>query len=74
MLPKWASRKPEALSEMRGESTGEITRGCLNIWILKIKVGLISVNLCEFPTKNLTLVAVYGFGADPKLLLSNFTM
>ncbi len=38
------------------------------------KISCIPVKLCEFPTKELTLVAVYGFGAEPMLLLSNLKM
>ena len=35
------------------------------------KMNCIPVKLCEFPKNELTLVAVYGFGAKPMLLLSN---
>lgn len=35
------------------------------------KVSFIPVSLCEFPTKELVLVAVYGFGKQPMLLLTN---
>lgn len=38
------------------------------------KISCIPVRLCEFPAKELTLVAVYGFGAEPMLLLSNLSM
>lgn len=38
------------------------------------KMSCIPVKLCAFPAKELTLVAVYGFGAEPMLLLSNLTM
>lgn len=38
------------------------------------KMSCIPVKLCEFPARELTLVAVYGFGAEPMLLLSNLTM
>lgn len=38
------------------------------------KMSCIPVKLCEFPTKELTLAAVYGFGAEPMLLLSNLKM
>ena len=41
---------------------------------LNCKMSCIPVRLCEFPTKELTLVAVYGFGAEPMLLLSNLKM
>ena len=42
--------------------------------ILNCKMSCIPVKLCEFPAKELTLVAVYGFGAEPMLLLSNLKM
>ena len=38
------------------------------------KMSCIPVKLCEFPAKELALAAVYGFGAEPMLLLSNLTM
>lgn len=38
------------------------------------KMSCIPIRLCEFPSKELTLVAVYGFGAEPMLLLSNLSM
>ncbi len=38
------------------------------------KMSCIPVRLCEFPAKELTLVAVYGFGTEPMLLLSNLKM
>ncbi len=38
------------------------------------KMSCIPVKLCELPTKELTLVAVYGFGREPMLLLSNLKM
>ena len=41
---------------------------------LNCKMSCIPVKLCEFSTKGLTLVAVYGFGAEPMLLLSNLKM
>ncbi len=41
---------------------------------LHCKMSCIPVRLCEFPAKQLTLVAVYGFGAEPMLLLSNLKM
>jgi len=41
---------------------------------LNCKMSCIPVRLCEFPSKELTLVAVYGFGAEPMLLLSNLKM
>lgn len=34
------------------------------------KMSCIPVRLCEFPARELTLVAVYGFDAEPMLLLS----
>jgi len=42
--------------------------------IINCKMSCIPVKLCEFPTKELTLVAVYGFGAEPMLLLSSLKM
>lgn len=41
---------------------------------INCKMSCIPVKLCEFPTKDLVLVAVYGFGAEPMLLLSNLKM
>lgn len=41
---------------------------------INCKMSCIPVKLCEFPTKKLTLVAVYGFGAEPMLLLSSLKM
>lgn len=38
---------------------------------VECKISYIPVNLCEFPNKDLILVAVYGFGAQPMLLLTN---
>ena len=38
------------------------------------KMSCIPVRLCEFPAKELMLVAVYGFGAEPMLLLSSLKM
>lgn len=37
-------------------------------------MSCITVKLCEFPAKELTLAAVYGFGAEPMLLLSSLTI
>lgn len=37
-------------------------------------MSCIPVRLCEIPSKELTLVAVYGFGGQPMLLLSNLKM
>lgn len=37
-------------------------------------MSCIPVKLCEFPTKDLILVVVYGFGSEPMLLLSNRKM
>ena len=42
--------------------------------VVNCKMSCIPVKLCEFPTKELTFVVVYGFGADPMLLLSNLKM
>jgi len=41
---------------------------------IECKISYIPVKLCEFPDKNLVLVAVYGFGAQPMLLLTNSDM
>lgn len=41
---------------------------------VKCKMNCIPVKLCEFPARELTLIAIYGFGAEPMLLLSNLTM
>lgn len=38
------------------------------------KMSCIPVRLCVFPEKELVLAAVYGFGAEPMLLLSNLRM
>jgi len=35
------------------------------------KISYIPVRLCEFPNKELLLIAVYGFGSDPMMLLTN---
>lgn len=35
------------------------------------KMSCVPVRLCGFPRKELVLVAVYGFGAEPMLFLSN---
>lgn len=35
------------------------------------KISFIPVSLCDFPTRELVLVAVYGFGKQPMLLLTN---
>lgn len=38
---------------------------------IECKISYIPVKLCEFPAKDLVLVAVYGFGVQPMLLLTN---
>lgn len=38
---------------------------------IECKIGYIPVCLCEYPDKDLILVAVYGFGVQPMLLLTN---
>lgn len=38
---------------------------------IECKISYIPVRLCEFPNKELVLVAVYGFGTQPMLLLTN---
>lgn len=42
--------------------------------IINCKMSFIPIRLCEFPQKELVLVAVYGFGAEPMLLISNLRM
>lgn len=41
---------------------------------VQCKMSCIPVRLCEFPAKELVLTAVYGFGEEPMLLLSNLKM
>ena len=41
---------------------------------IECKISCISVKLWDFPNKNLVLVAVYGFGTQPMLLLTNLDM
>ena len=41
---------------------------------ISCKMSCIPVRLCEFPAKELVLTVVYGFGAEPMLLLSNLRM
>lgn len=41
---------------------------------ISCKMSCIPIRLCEFPAKELILVAVYGFGAEPMLLISNLKM
>ena len=38
---------------------------------VECKISYIPVRLCEFPNRELVLVAVYGFGTQPMLLLTN---
>lgn len=38
---------------------------------IECKISYIPVRLCEFPARDLVLAAVYGFGAQPMLLLTN---
>lgn len=38
---------------------------------IECKISYIPVRLCEFPKRPLVLVVVYGFGAQPMLLLTN---
>ncbi len=38
---------------------------------IQCKISYIPVRLCAFPQKDLVLVAVYGFGKNPMLLLTN---
>lgn len=41
---------------------------------IECKISYIPVQLCEFPNKTLVLVVVYGFGAQPMLLLTNLDL
>lgn len=41
---------------------------------VQCKMNCIPVRLCKFSAKELVLVAVYGFGSEPMLLLSNLRM
>ena len=41
---------------------------------IECKISYIPVSLCEYPTKDLILVVVYGFGKAPLLLLTNLKM
>ena len=41
---------------------------------VQCRMSCIPVRLCEFPGKELVLAVVYGFGAEPMLLLSNLKM
>ena len=38
---------------------------------IECKISYIPVRLCEFPDRELVLAVVYGFGAQPMLLLTN---
>ncbi len=39
--------------------------------VIQCKMSCIPVRLCEFPSRDLVLTVVYGFGKDPMFLLSN---
>ena len=41
---------------------------------IRCKMSCIPVRLCEFPSRELVLAVVYGFGEEPMLLLSNLKM
>ena len=41
---------------------------------IRCKMSCIPVRLCEFPSRELVLTVVYGFGEEPMLLLSNLKM
>ena len=41
---------------------------------IQCKMSCVPVRLCGFPSKELVLTVVYGFGGDPMLLLSNLNM
>ncbi len=38
------------------------------------RLSFIPLRLCEFPSHELVLVAVYGFGTEPMLLLTSLRM
>lgn len=42
--------------------------------VINCKMSFIPVKLCEFPAADMVLVAVYGFGSEPMLLLTNLKM
>lgn len=41
---------------------------------IRCKMSCIPVRLCEFPSRELVLAVVYGFGEEPMLLLSSLKM
>ena len=41
---------------------------------IECKISYIPVRLCEFPDRDLVLTAVYGFGKQPMLLLTNLNI
>ena len=41
---------------------------------IECRISYIPVSLCEFPDKDIVLVAVYGFGTQPMLLLTNLAL
>ena len=41
---------------------------------VECRISYIPVSLCEFPDKDIVLVAVYGFGTQPMLLLTNLAL
>lgn len=42
--------------------------------MIECRISCIPVKLCEFPSKNLVLIMVYGFGTQPMLLLTNLDL
>ncbi len=41
---------------------------------IECRISYIPVSLCKYPDKRIILAAVYGFGKDPMLLLTNLEM
>ena len=55
-------------------ATPRLRKGLFGGRKIEYKISYIPVQLCEFPNKTLVLVAVYGFGAQPMLLLTNLDL
>ena len=55
-------------------ATPRLRKGLFGGRKIECKISYIPVQLCEFPNKTLVLVAVYGFGAQPMLLLTNLDL
>ena len=70
------SRKTQNIMDVAGNYKGNYRMDFKDKHGKKIecKISYIPVQLCEFPNKTLVLVAVYGFGAQPMLLLTNLDL